>query len=67
MKQQKDTCAGEETIHPRMVKMVSTQTKRYMLDLYNRIWMKGEMPNSWKSAIVTPILKEGKDPNDVRS
>ena len=60
MKQQKDTSPGEDSIHPRMVKMLPPVTKRYILDLYSRIWMEGEIPNSWKSAIITPFLKEGK-------
>ena len=67
MKQQKDTSPGEDSIHTWMVKMLPPETKRYILDLYNRIWMEGEIPNSWKSAIITPLLKEGKDPKDVRS
>ena len=66
MKKQKDTCAGEDTIHPRMVKMDPTETKRFMLELYNRIWREEEKPNSWKSAIVRPMLKEGKDIRSYR-
>ena len=64
MKQQKDTSSGEDSIHSRMVKMLRPETKRYILDLYNRIWMEEEILNSWKSAIITPLLKEGKDPKD---
>ena len=37
-------------------KKVTTRNK----EIYNRIWMEGEIPNSWKSAIITPLLKVGK-------
>ena len=47
--------------------MLPLETKKYILDMYNRIWMEGEVPNSWKSAIIIPLLKEGKDPKDIRS
>ena len=33
MKQQKDTSPGEDSIHPQMVKMLTPETKRYILDL----------------------------------
>ena len=29
--------------------------------------MEGEIPKSWKSAIITPLLKEGKDVRSYRS
>ena len=47
--------------------MLPLETKKYIMDMYNRIWMEGEVPNSWKSTIIIPLLKEGKDPKDIRS
>ena len=44
-------------------KKVTTRNK----EIYNRIWMEGEIPKSWKSAIITPLLKEGKDVRSYRS
>ena len=29
--------------------------------MYNRIWKEGLISRTWKSAIITPLLKEGKD------
>jgi len=34
---------------------------KFLLHLYNKIWNTGEIPKSWKHAIVIPILKPGKD------
>ena len=35
--------------------------------MYNKIWEEGEIPNTWKHDTITPLLKEEKDPKDVRS
>ena len=35
--------------------------------MYNKIWEEGEIPNIWKHAKITPLMKEGKDPKDVGS
>ena len=35
--------------------------------MYNKIWEEGEIPKILKHAITTPMLKEGKDPKDVRA
>ena len=35
--------------------------------MYNKIWEEGEIPNTWKHATITTLLKEEKDPKDIRS
>ena len=35
--------------------------------MYNKIWEEGEISKFWKEAIIIPLLKEEKDPKDVRS
>ena len=35
--------------------------------MYNKIWEEGKILKTWKHAIITPLLKEKKDPKDVRS
>ena len=35
--------------------------------MYNKIWEEIEIPKTSKNATITPLLKEGKDPKDVRS
>ena len=36
--QQKNTALGEDTIHPQMVKKLSPETLKYLIDMYNKIW-----------------------------
>ena len=33
----------------------------------NKIWEEGEIPKTWKHATIILLLKEGKEPKDVRS
>ena len=35
--------------------------------MHNRIWEEGEIPKTCKDATITSLLKEGKDPKDVKS
>ena len=35
--------------------------------MYNKIWEEGKIPKTWKHSIITPLLKEEKDPKDIRS
>ena len=67
MNQQKNTTPGEDSIHPQMIKRLPPETLIHLLDIYNKIWEEGEIPKTWKHATVIPLLKEGKDPKDVRS
>ena len=50
-----------------MIKKLPPETLKYLLDMYNKVWEEGEIPKNWKHAIITLLLKEGKDPKDVRS
>ena len=42
-----------------MIKMLPPETKMYILVMYNKICTEGKIPNGQKSAIITPLLKEG--------
>ena len=50
-----------------MTKKLSPKTVKYLLDMYNSIFEEVEMLKTWKHTIITPLLKEGKDPKNVRS
>ena len=64
VKQQKNTALKEDTIHPKIIEILPPETKMY---IYNRIWIESKIPNSWKSTVITPLLKEEKDLKDVRT
>jgi len=44
-----------------MIKQMDEVTLKVLLDLFNKIWKEGQLPLSWKQAIVIPIQKPGKD------
>lgn len=44
-----------------MLKHLSIEGKDKLLMLYNKVWEKGEIPESWKEAITILIRKPGKD------
>ena len=39
-----------------------SETLKYLLDMYNKIWEKREIPKTWKHAIITNLVKRGKRP-----
>ncbi len=43
-----------------MLKYANYRILKVVLDLYNKIWVEGRMPRSWKHAIIIPIAKPGK-------
>ena len=50
-----------------MIKRLPPETLKYLLDMYNKILEEGEMPNTWKHATMTLLLKEGKYLKYVRN
>uniref|UniRef100_A0A673MAK6 Uncharacterized LOC107721237 n=1 Tax=Sinocyclocheilus rhinocerous TaxID=307959 RepID=A0A673MAK6_9TELE len=46
-----------------MLKHLKDGAMGKFLDLYNRVWEEGRLPNAWKEAIIIPIRKPGKDPS----
>ena len=53
---------GEDRVTYEFLKLQPSSGKRTILALYNMVWRSGEIPRGWRHAIVTPILKVGKDP-----
>lgn len=38
-----------------------------VLNLFNKIWNEGKLPGKWKTALIPPFVKPGKDPADAGS
>ena len=58
---------GEDSIPYELLKNLPNIALRKLLEMYNYIWSTGTFPTAWKHSIVTPILKAGKNPSDVKS
>jgi len=52
---------GLDTIPYSFLHNMGTSTKQHLLNIYNHIWKKGQIPVEWKMANIIPILKPGKD------
>lgn len=63
----KSRAIGLDLIHNEMLKQLSPVNRRSLLHLFNLLFESGFSPNHWKTAIVVPLLKPGKPPNDVAS
>nr|CAI5846078.1 unnamed protein product [Callosobruchus analis] len=46
---------------------LSDKAKTCLTEIYNEAWLRGDVIDAWKNAIVLPILKPGKYPNDAES
>ena len=68
-KLQKRKAPGPDTAINELFMLLDNHNSLILLDFYNRIWERGEVPNSWKEAIVVSIYK-GKgtdtDPSNYR-
>nr|KAG5696843.1 hypothetical protein BaRGS_030967 [Batillaria attramentaria] len=58
---------GRDGITNEMIKHLGRHAKQKLLEIYNQSWNSGEFPASWKEAIITPILKKGKDKHNKTS
>ena len=52
---------GQDQIENSMLKHLPPITKQYLLDLYNKLWTEHSFPKEWKTSIILPILKPGKE------
>lgn len=57
-----DTAVGK--IHYQFLKHLPSVALSLLLEIFNRIWNSGDIPDSWKKALIVPIPKPGKDHTD---
>ena len=60
---------GDDQIFPEMVKNLGPAAKQMLLDIYNDFWVNDELTllADWTKAVVIPLLKPGKHPNEMES
>ena len=51
---------GPDQVLPRVLKELATQLAPFLLDLFNRSYDLGTVPNDWRHANVSPVYKKGK-------
>ena len=64
LKVSKDSAPGEDGISYCMIKHLPQVSFLFLLSLFNLIWSSNVFPSMWRTAIVVPFPKPGKDPTD---
>jgi ribonuclease HI len=59
--------AGPNGITPWMLQKLPEEGFKALLQLCNRSWTKAESPSQWRLAIILPLLKAGKPPEEIGS
>jgi len=53
----KDSAPGDDGISYEMLQHLSKRSTKFLLELYNRVWSEGKMPQDWRHSIVKPVNK----------
>ncbi|KAG6459582.1 hypothetical protein O3G_MSEX011460 [Manduca sexta] len=60
----RDSSPGLDGIPYSFIINSSNNSKLYFLSIINKIFESGRIPDAWKTQVIIPILKLGKDPSD---
>jgi len=50
-------------IHNQFIINLSEKAVRFLLKIFNHIWISGVVPPPWKEYVVVPIPKQNKNPH----
>ena len=64
---QKKKSPGKDEITNEMLLNLGPITKKKLLEIINSSWKHGKVPHGWKEAIMIPIHKKGKDPQQAQN
>ena len=67
LKSCKSGAPGEDGIHYDIIKKLPESSKQIILDMYNKSWDKGIIPESWAEATIIPLIKPNKPAKDPSS
>ena len=67
LKQAKNTAPGPDEIHYELLKHLPEESRKVLLDIFNKIWTEGVFPDAWREATIIPLPKPGKDPTNPSS
>lgn len=67
LESRKNTTPGLDDFQYHMLKKLHSSGTLHLLNIFNSLWQKKLVPESWKTQCVIPILKPNKEPNDHNS
>lgn len=67
LRKKKSTAPGSDHIHYTILKKLPPESKIQLLNLINKSWSDGVLPDSWKEVTIIPILKPYKDKSNAAS
>ena len=59
-----NSAAGPDEVHYNLLTHLPESVLSVLLKVYNSVWESETVPPSWREAVVVPIAKAGKDPNN---
>ena len=62
-----NSATGEDRIHNQMLTDLPESGKNLVLSVVNEIWKDGCYPSQWKVSKIIPLLKPGKDKQEMKS
>ena len=62
-----DSATGLDKVHYAFLRHLPNSSLSLLLDIFNKIWVDGQFPPSWREACIIPIPKPGKDPSNPQN
>jgi len=59
--------AGPDRLHARLILHLGPKMRVHITNLFNASWNNAQVPQSWRTADIRPVLKKGKDPSKIVS
>ena len=67
IKKSNHSAVGPEEIHNEFLKLLPDESVKWLLKLYNNIWVNGTFPVTWRQLIIVQIPKSGKDTSNPQN
>ena len=67
IKKSNHSVVGPDEVHNKLLKQLPDEWVKFLLKLYNNIWVNGTFPEARRQSIIVPIPKSGKDTSNPQN